>query len=194
LWLLTAVLLLAVSLCTLLVSPGLRSTLLGPDHSAVHRLTDGTEVTMALTVTSPIGKAEYDAWLTVRDGSWRKLSGRVFSDHGGFHVAHLYEMDDGSYLVAGSMGSLGFRTKPLKRIAGEQGYLQNRDRGLYFCDRAQGVLCGLRRQEIAREGCQRSRLFPGACYFGTFARHLGEDGRTYGFRKLADDWLDDPGG
>ena len=177
----------------MLTSPGLRKTVFGPDHEVTyHVASDDLDITFYLIGLDPIfGKAEYSARATIR-ARGKHLNEEVFIDHGGFDIAHLYRNDGGSYLIAGSMGSFGFETEPLRRMERVPSYLGSRNATEYVCDRrGSGSIenCRLRLQASGSLECQPSTLFMGWCYLGTFARYP----EGFGFRKLAVDGLEDPG-
>jgi hypothetical protein len=131
LWSLAALLIVLVSSCIIELNPKLKRTLYGPDHLASVTLDSGKlTVSVELTNTSPIGKAEYERRLIVSMNGSEAVADLTY-DHGGFSDVNLYQTSDGKFALADSFDAKLITLSPLTIADYSESYLGNRNKGLY---------------------------------------------------------------
>ena len=126
------------ALVTLLVffivelNPRARRLVYGPDYLANALIEpEKVRISIELTNTSPIGKAEFDRRLIVTHPDGTTAVTEIFSDHGGFTDANLYRTVDGKLVLADAFDAELITLSPLSVSSYRTSYLANRDKGLY---------------------------------------------------------------
>lgn len=132
LWTFIAVFAVLLVSCVVELNPRARRLVYGPDHFASISLEpEKVRISIELTNTSPIGKAEFDRRLLVTESDSSTAVTELFSDHGGFAEANLYRTTDGKLVLAGAFDAELITLSPLSIFPYSTSYLANRDKGLY---------------------------------------------------------------
>ena len=134
-----------------------------PDHSAEMRLEpEGATISVALNVSSPIGKAEYYRRLTLKNSVGKVVSRDLTPDNGGFPSLNLYRREDGKVVIASPIDGiflLDFETLS----ATWYNHRPSRTGAAQKCERFRPAEGGR-----IREGLPESKYVPGFFYVGRF--------------------------